>query len=72
MKERQKNTKIGISDYYKTLTSYKEKTSFRNEVMEKCDIAYPTFDVKMRLDTWSKLEREAVEKIIEERNEKGY
>lgn len=55
---------MSIFDYYKSLTGYKKKQEFRKKVMEKCDISYPTFQLKVSKDTWSKLEREAVEHII--------
>ena len=57
---------MSIFDYYKNLPGYKGKQDFRKKVMEKCDISYPTFQMKVREDSWSKLEREAVEKIIAE------
>ncbi len=56
---------MSIFDYYKSL-SYKEKRAFKKQVMERCDFSYPSFDVKIRKDTWKKLEREAVEQIIRE------
>lgn len=57
---------MGIFDYYKSLPGYKGKQEFRKKVMEKCDISYPTFQLKVHNDGWTKLEREAVEKIIAE------
>lgn len=57
---------MGIFDYYKSLAGYKRKQEFRKKVMERCDISYPTFQLKVHNDGWTKLEREAVEKIIEE------
>ena len=57
-----------ILDYYKTLLTKIEKRKFREEVMERCGIQYPTFQSKVKNDSWSKLEREAVEQIIKERN----
>lgn len=56
---------MSIFDYYKSL-SYKEKRAFKKQVMERCDISYPSFDLKIRKDTWKKLEREAVQQIIRE------
>lgn len=55
---------MGIFDYYKSLPGYKAKQEFRKKVMEKCDISYPTFQMKVHNDGWNKLEREAVEQII--------
>jgi len=56
---------MSIFDYYKSL-SYKGKQAFKKKVMERCDISYPSFDLKIRKDTWKKLEREAVQQIIRE------
>ena len=53
---------MSIFDYYKGLTGYKAKQEFRKKVMERCDISYPTFQLKVHNDTWTKLEREAVGK----------
>lgn len=55
---------MSIIDYYKSL-SIKDKTKFRNLVIERCDISYPSFQLKVHQDRWTKLEREAVEAIIE-------
>lgn len=55
---------MSIFDYYKSLKRYKEKQEFRKKVMDKCDISYPSFQLKVHNDTWTKLEREAVENII--------
>lgn len=52
-----------ISDYYSSLKT-KEKTTFIQKVIERCDISYPAFMYKMRKDSWTKLEREAIELLI--------
>lgn len=57
---------MSIFEYYKKLPGYKGKQGFRKKVMEKCEISYPTFQMKVRNDGWNKLEREAVEQIIAE------
>lgn len=62
---------MSILDYYKGLTGYKSKQEFRKKVMERCDISYPTFQLKVHNDTWTKLEREAVEQIIDNSNKNG-
>lgn len=59
---------MSIFDYYKSLPGYKGKQEFRKKVIEKCDISYPTFQMKVRTDGWTKLEREAVEQIIQNDN----
>lgn len=55
---------MSIFDYYKSLKGYKQKQEFRKKVMDKCEISYPSFQQKVHNETWTKLEREAVEKII--------
>lgn len=59
---------MSIFDYYKSLPGYKGKQEFRKKVMERCDISYPSFQLKVRNNSWTKLEREAVERIIQEDN----
>lgn len=61
---------MSIFDYYKSLKRYKEKQEFRKKVMDKCDISYPSFQLKVHNDTWTKLEREAVENIIATENDR--
>lgn len=61
---------MSIFDYYKSLKRYKEKQEFRKKVMDKCDISYPSFQLKVHNDTWTKLEREAVESIITTENDR--
>lgn len=59
-----------ISNYYLSLTS-KDKSKFIRDVLELCDISYPSFFTKIRKDSWTKLEREAIEKFIKQENEKS-
>lgn len=54
-----------IKEYYYSLEK-KDKNSFIKKVIDKCDISYPAFMYKVRDDKWSKLEREAIERIIKE------
>ena len=61
---------MSIFDYYKSLKRYKEKQEFRKKVMDKCDISYPSFQLKVHNNTWTKLEREAVENIIATENDR--
>ena len=51
-----------ISNYYLSLSG-KVKSKFIH-------ISYPSFFYKMRNDSWTKLEREAIEKFIQKENEK--
>ena len=48
-----------ISNYYLSLTG-KDKSKFIRDVLELC-----------RKDSWTKLEREAIEKFIKQENEKS-
>lgn len=57
-----------IQAYYKSLLSKAEKRKFREVVLERCGIQYPTFQSKVKNDSWTKLEREAVEQIIDSRS----
>ena len=59
-----------ISNYYLSLSG-KVKSKFIQDVIELCDISYPSFFYKMRNDSWTKLEREAIEKFIQQKNEKS-
>ena len=61
-----------ISNYYLSLTG-KDKSKFIRDVLELCDISYPSFFTKIRKekDSWTKLEREAIEKFIKQENEKS-
>lgn len=61
-----------ILDYYKSLRKT-EKKRFRLQVMLATELAEATIHYKMRDDSFSKLEREAVEKIIKDfqRDEKN-
>ena len=52
-----------ISNYYLSLSG-KVKSKFIQDVIELCDISYPSFFYKMRNNSWTKLEREAIEKFM--------
>lgn len=52
-----------ISDYYKSLET-KQKTQFIKDVIDLCDISYPSFMKKIRDEKWTKLEKEAIERFI--------
>lgn len=60
---------MNINEYYKSL-SVKERREFKTVVLNKTGMQYPTFDMKRRKDSWNKLEREAVEQIIDSRSNK--
>lgn len=53
-----------ISNYYNNL-SKEERRIFREKVMISCDLPYYTFARKMREKLWTKLEVEAITKIID-------
>lgn len=55
--------KIAIFSYYKSLNTA-EKKNFRIKVCNVCDIEQCTFNRRMRTDKWSKLEREAISRIL--------
>lgn len=59
-----------ISNHYRKL-ELKEKTEFIKRVIERTGISYPSFFRKIKHDSWSKLEREAIEQLIEEENERS-
>ena len=56
---------MGIFDYYSSLKR-QDKSNFIAIVLERTGISYPSFMRKIREDAWTKLEREAIELIIEE------
>lgn len=56
-----------ISDYYSSLTR-KAKQPFIKKCCDVCDFSYMTFMYKMRNNSWTKLEQEAIEKLIKEGN----
>lgn len=60
---------MAISNYYLSLSG-KVKSKFIQDVIELCGISYPSFFYKMRNNSWTKLEREAIERFIQE-NEKS-
>ena len=59
-----------ISNYYLSLSG-KVKSKFIQDVIKLCGISYPSFFYKMRNDSWTKLEREAIERFIQKENEKS-
>ena len=59
-----------ISNYYLSLSG-KVKSKFIQDVIELCGIYYPSFFYKMSIDSWTKLEREAIERFIQKENEKS-
>ena len=55
-----------IINYY-TRLSRKEKTEFINQVREATGMGHSTFFYKLNDGSFKKLEREAIERIIQER-----
>ena len=55
-----------INDYYKSL-SRTDKGDFIRVIMNRIGISYNTFMYKMRHDSWSLLEREAITQHIRKR-----
>lgn len=58
-----------IYNHYHQLTRNQKKL-FIQTCCKICDFSYSTFMTKMRKGSWSKLEREAIERFIQE-NEKS-
>jgi len=52
-----------IYEYYLKLTR-KQKKKFIQSCCNLCDFSYQTFMYKMRKQTWTKLEKEAIERFI--------
>ena len=64
---------IDIVKYYRCLDNRPRnngpKATFREKVMERCGMSYPTFMSKIQRNNWTKLEREAIEEIIRQEME---
>lgn len=56
--------KISFQDYYKGLAEL--QGDLRNRICTKLEITPKTFYNKINADSWSTLEREAIEKIVDE------
>ena len=59
-----------IYNHYHQLTRNQKKLIIQT-CCKICDFSYPTFMTKMRKGSWSKLEREAIERFIQKENEKS-
>lgn len=59
-----KSTEMVINDYYKELPTYK-KVIFREKVCSSLEVSKSRFYRGLRKDDWRKIEKEAIEKIIE-------
>lgn len=57
------NIEITINDYYKLLPKNAKGEVIRN-IMKDCELAYPTVLRKLKKNSWSALERKAVENIL--------
>ena len=58
-----KNKAMVISDYYNSL-SKKEKGDMLKEIVNRCGISYSTVTKKIKKDSWTLLEREAIKSIF--------
>lgn len=61
---------MGVKEYYLSLTT-KQKSQLIKDVIEICDISYPSFFTKMRNRSWTKLEKEAIERFINSKENGG-
>lgn len=59
-----------IINYYKSLGKDARKV-FREEVMSRCGIQYPTFYLKMKENKWRRAEEEVIAAIIERLDAEG-
>lgn len=59
-----------ISDYYKSILTKSERARFREEVLNKTGMSFPSFYTKMRLNSWTKAEIFVIEHIMKEWGEK--
>jgi hypothetical protein len=60
---------MDIVEYYKSKVSRPAKAALREKIMKRCDMSYPLFMGRMQRNNWTKLEREAIECIINEEME---
>jgi hypothetical protein len=61
------NENLSLSDYYKGLSEL--QTILRDRIIEKLEFKSPkTFYNKLNADSWSTIEREAIQKIIDDFN----
>lgn len=56
--------KISFQDYYKNLSFVQGE--LRAKICDKLEISYKTFYNKINSDSWTTIEREAIEKIMDE------
>lgn len=61
---------MAISDYYKSIPTKSERARFREEVLSKTGISFPSFYTKMRMNSWNKAEIFVIEHIMKEWEEK--
>lgn len=59
----EESQKMVLKDHYDTL-SEEDKIVFRNEYMDATGMAYTTFYMKLRTDSFRPLERQLFEKMI--------
>lgn len=57
-----------ISDYYFNVLKEDERSIFRDEILRRTGISYPTFYSKLKKGSWTRAEVEVINIIIKERN----
>lgn len=57
-----------ISDYYFNVLKEDERSIFRDEILRRTGISYPTFYSKLKKCSWTRAEVEVINIIIKERN----
>jgi hypothetical protein len=60
---------MNIQEYYRSRGTTEAKAAFREKVMKRCDMSYPTFMSRIPKNKWKKLEIEAIEEIIKSEQE---
>ena len=56
--------KLSFADYYKSLSELQGE--LRNRICSKLEISYKTFYNKINQDSWSGIERTAIDQIIKD------
>jgi len=61
--------KINFTDYYKSFFTIQGE--LRERICAKLEISLKTFYNKINADSWSAIEREAIEKIVDQINQEN-
>ncbi len=55
---------FSLKEYFETVSKIKDE--LRSRTMQELQISYATFYNKLRLDSWSAIEREKIQQILKE------